>query len=377
MHENDLLMDISILYRSTQKFYDAQLKEYHLSYAQLPVLIMIYENEGIPLNEIVVRGDYDKGTISKTVKNLEALNYIRVDSSLRDKRAKALFTTEKTKQIMSQIYSIRRRWWKHLTSHMDNESFQTFVENTHDMAEVSKKISSRIENGAYYMEWKKMSLSAYEGKISSILYTGGCNFRCPMCTKKKYVFLKDEIDELKNEEIREFFRNKQNMIDAICIEGGEPFMHIHFLSSLREMKKLNYKIKIHTNGSYYEQLKTAIDQGLVDMISMSIHNSIKEYDTSIGMKGYNIDNIKKSVAYLLEGHIPYEFEIVLVKEYHTIQNVEQMANWLRGARRIVLSNYNENEDSIAKNLHPVSEDDFRIMKNIFSAQVEEVKVCYK
>lgn len=377
MQENDLLMDISILYRSTQKFYDAQLKDYHLSYAQLPVLIMIYENEGIPLNEIVTRGDYDKGTISKTVKNLESLQYIRVEASVSDKRAKALFTTEKTKQIMSQIYAIRRRWWKHLTSNMDDVSFKSFLEDTHTMAEVSKKITSRTEMNSNFMDWKKMSLSAYEGNISSVLYSGGCNFRCPMCTKKRFIFLKNDNEEIKNEEIREFLKNKQGMVDAICIDGGEPFMHTHFLNSLREMKKFGYKIKVNTNGSHYESLKKAIDEGLVDMVSMRLQNSMKEYNANIGMPNFSIENIKKSVSYLLEGHVDYEFRIILVKEYHSLKSVEQMATWIQGAKSVILYNFEEGNDSIVPNLHGVTPEDLVKMKAIIASKVERVKVCYK
>ncbi|MDO4467198.1 MAG: anaerobic ribonucleoside-triphosphate reductase activating protein [Bacillota bacterium] len=377
MKENDLLMDISILYRSTQKFYDAQLKEYHLSYAQLPVLIMIYENEGIPLNEIVSKGDYDKGTISKTVKNLESLNYIRVESSLVDKRAKALYTTEKTKQIMTDIYAIRRRWWKHLTSHMDPEKLPAFFEETHTMAEVSKKITSKSETGVYFLEWKKMSLSSYEGYISSVFYTGGCNFRCPMCTKKKFVFLKDTDNEIPNEEIREFLKNKKDMVDAICIEGGEPFMHTHFLGLLREMKKQAYKIKVMTNGSYYEPLKRAIEEGLVDMVSMRLQNSMKNYVTNIGMPDFNIENVKKSVSYLLAGHVDYEFRITLVKEFHTIQSVEQMANWIQGAKSVLLYNHENDADSIVSGLHGVEKEELFKMKAIIASKVERVKVCYK
>lgn len=49
--QNDLLMDSSILYRSTQKYYDKMLQDLNLSYAQLPILIEIYENEGISSNK--------------------------------------------------------------------------------------------------------------------------------------------------------------------------------------------------------------------------------------------------------------------------------------------------------------------------------------
>ena len=101
--QNDLLMDISILYRSTQKYYDKKLANLSLTYAQLPILIAIYEEEGISMQKIALDGGYDKGTITKNVQKLVNLGYVIVQSSIKDKRAKELYTTDKTKEVMNQI----------------------------------------------------------------------------------------------------------------------------------------------------------------------------------------------------------------------------------------------------------------------------------
>ena len=104
--QNDLLMDISILYRSTQKYYDKKLANLSLTYAQLPILIAIYEEEGISMQKIALDGGYDKGTITKNVQKLVNLGYVIVQSSIKDKRAKELYTTDKTKEVMNQIYKV-------------------------------------------------------------------------------------------------------------------------------------------------------------------------------------------------------------------------------------------------------------------------------
>lgn len=81
--QNDLLMDSSILYRSTQKYYDKMLQDLNLSYAQLPILIEIYENEGISLQQIVQVGGYDKGTVTKNVQKLNTLGYVSILTSAK------------------------------------------------------------------------------------------------------------------------------------------------------------------------------------------------------------------------------------------------------------------------------------------------------
>ena len=98
MKQNDLFMDSSILYRTTQKYFDRELQQFQLTYAQLPVLIMVYENEGISMQEIAFQGKYDKGTITKNVQKLESLGYLEVIHSSKDKRSKELYTTLKAKE---------------------------------------------------------------------------------------------------------------------------------------------------------------------------------------------------------------------------------------------------------------------------------------
>ena len=142
--QNDLLMDISILYRSTQKYYDKKLANLSLTYAQLPILIAIYEEEGISMQKIALDGGYDKGTITKNVQKLVNLGYVIVQSSIKDKRAKELYTTDKTKEVMNQIYSIRRNWWKHIIQSIPSKKIEEFSYLYEDMAENAKVFADSI-----------------------------------------------------------------------------------------------------------------------------------------------------------------------------------------------------------------------------------------
>ena len=125
-NSTDLLLDISILYRSTQKYYDKMLQSLSLTYAQLPILILIYEHEGISLQQIAYEGGYDKGTITKQVQKLQEMGYIRVQSSQRDKRAKELYTTQNARSIMNKIYGIRASWWQHISASIPENDMQKF-----------------------------------------------------------------------------------------------------------------------------------------------------------------------------------------------------------------------------------------------------------
>ena len=63
----DLLINNSILYRATQKYYDKRLEKFNIGYGQILFLMMIYENEGITMKELSRLGSFDKGTLRPRV----------------------------------------------------------------------------------------------------------------------------------------------------------------------------------------------------------------------------------------------------------------------------------------------------------------------
>ena len=66
-----LLINTSILYRSMQKFYDKRLSKYDIGSGQLPLLLLIYEHEGISMQELAKMGAFDKGTITRGLVKLD------------------------------------------------------------------------------------------------------------------------------------------------------------------------------------------------------------------------------------------------------------------------------------------------------------------
>lgn len=94
--------------------------------------------------------------------------------------------------------------------------------------------------------------------MSCSLYTGGCNLKCPYCHSKDLVYLKENMYPIVTEKINEFLESHRKDLDGIYISGGEPLMHEGVVSFLQYAKTLNYKIKIHTNGMFYERLKPSL-----------------------------------------------------------------------------------------------------------------------
>lgn len=372
--QTDFLMNISVLYRSTQKYYDRMLQSINLTYAQLPILIMIYEKEGISMREIAESGVYDKGTISKNVKHLEQQGFIHIETNKKDKRNKELYTSDFAKQNMSKIYSVRRDWWQYLIRNIDQSTFDQFIGSYDLLAKNARKFEEFNVVDLLFFDWKKVSLTNYPNHISTVFYTAGNNFRSPFDRHPELLFIKEGLAEIPKNSILDYLEHRQNRIEAVCIEGGEPFMNEHLEEFLSYCKELGYLTKVKTNGTYPDFMKDLVSKNLIDYIELEIMNSPKMYAKSIGMAQFQTDQIDQTLSCLKQEKIDYHCSIHLVREFHTLKSIESMANWLDGIGKMIVYTDIESEDTVQKSLHNVDEKTLSQMVHILQSHCKEIEV---
>jgi pyruvate formate lyase activating enzyme len=118
----------------------------------------------------------------------------------------------------------------------------------------------------------KQSLIDYPGKIASVIFTAGCNLRCPYCHNPELVDLNENTSLLDQNEILTYIKDNAVLLDAVVITGGEPLMHPDVFDFIHKIKNLGLLVKIDTNGTNPEALKKIIDEKLVDFIAMDVKN---------------------------------------------------------------------------------------------------------
>ena len=111
---------------------------------------------------------------------------------------------------------------------------------------------------------EKLSLLDFDDNITCTLFFAGCNMRCPFCHNSALVIPGMKPQFIPWEDIKDFLEKRKNVLDAVCVSGGECTLMPDLLEKLGEIKALGYKVKLDTNGSRPEILKIAVEQGLVD-----------------------------------------------------------------------------------------------------------------
>ena len=158
----------------------------------------------------------------------------------------------------------------------------------------------------------KNSFVDFPNKISSVIFTKGCNFNCWYCHNKHIIG--NETQQLIDEkEVFEFLNKRKNLIDAVVISGGEPTLQIDLKDFIIKIKKMGFCVKLDTNGSNPHIVEDLLNCNLLDYIAMDIKTSLQNYDKVCGIK-VNIENIKKTIEIIMNSNIDYEFRTTIAPE---------------------------------------------------------------
>lgn len=159
----------------------------------------------------------------------------------------------------------------------------------------------------------KFSLSDYPGKVAAVVFTQGCNFRCPWCHNGSLIAVNVPDDSLILEEkLFEFLEGRTNQLDGVIITGGEPTIQPDLPTFIYRIKAMGFLVKLDTNGGQPEVLNELLENNLVDYIAMDIKAPFAIYGRLTGVHP-PISQIKESIELIANSNIGHEFRTTVVE----------------------------------------------------------------
>lgn len=187
--------------------------------------------------------------------------------------------------------------------------------------------------------FQKLSLIDYPGKLSSVIYTRGCNFRCFYCHNPQLVLPELYGEPYSEEKIFEFLQKRRNQIDGVVITGGEPTIHQDLIALILKIKELGYSIKLDTNGTNPDMIETLLFMDLLDYIAMDVKAPLHKYDKIIGYK-IDVLRIRRSINIILNSGIEHEFRTTVVTSDLTSEDIVSIGELIRHASNYTLQQFN-------------------------------------
>ena len=217
---------------------------------------------------------------------------------------------------------------------------------------------------------QKTSLLDYPGKISAIIWTVGCNFKCPFCYNPQLV--KGEVELIDENKIFSFLKKRKNLLEAVSITGGEPLLQQDIVGFTEKLKKMGYLVKIDTNGTFPDRLEKLLDEKLVDYVSMDVKAPLEKYNELTGVK-VNVSKIKKSIEIIKNQASDYEFKTTIIPSFLSKEDIVKIAELLKNSKRYYLQQFKNDTPLISEDLRQIKPYPREYLEGI----IEQIKSFFK
>jgi pyruvate formate lyase activating enzyme len=224
--------------------------------------------------------------------------------------------------------------------------------------------------------FQKFSLIDYPHKICAIVFTQGCNFRCPYCHNPELIDMKRSgSDGLKEEEILSFLEKRQGKLEAVTITGGEPLLQDGLGNFLLKVKGLGYLIKLDTNGSFPQRLEKILESRAVDYIAMDIKTSLDKYE-SVVRKKIETAQLLKSIRLIMDSGLGYEFRTTVVKPLIEKDDFTKIGHLVKDSHLYVLQRFVSSKvlDDECLDMHSYSDEELDCFKQIMEGFVQRCSI---
>ena len=222
----------------------------------------------------------------------------------------------------------------------------------------------------------KSSLIDYPGKVSAVIFTQGCNFRCGFCHNASLIRLEapNFKSQIPNEEVLNFLKKRLEKLDGVVITGGEPTLQPDLVEFIKKIKKLGFSVKLDTNGSSPTVLNNLITKQLIDYIAMDIKNSSERYQETCGYPFSG--NIQESIKLIMDSGIDYEFRTTVLPAFHNKGSVEELIKSIKGAKRYVIQNFRNGNvyNPDLKEAKSFTRAELRALQTIAREYIDDVQV---
>jgi pyruvate formate lyase activating enzyme len=168
------------------------------------------------------------------------------------------------------------------------------------------------------------SLNDYPGRVAAVVFTQGCNFRCPFCHNSELLGGNRPAGEIiPAEYVLEKLGQRRNRIESVVLSGGEPTLQPGLADFMEPLRSLGFLLKLDTNGSRPQVIQHLLLEGLLDYIAMDVKAPLDKYALLSGapVRG---EIIRESIKIISKSGVAHEFRTTWVPQLHSPEDKEKL-----------------------------------------------------
>ena len=215
---------------------------------------------------------------------------------------------------------------------------------------------------------QKTSLIDFPDRIATVLFTPGCNLRCPYCHNWRIV-LDPKPPFLNEQTVIQILEKRKKYVDAVAVTGGEPTMHREIPKFLKKLKEKGFAVKLDTNGFFPRVLKKCLPH--MDYVALDVKTSLEKY-RRLGAK--DTADFLRTVEILKNGKVEYEFRATVVPGFDDEEDIPKMGEIVKGGKRFAFQQFilGDTLDKTFNNVKPYAAEVISKFADVMKQYVDEI-----
>lgn len=177
----------------------------------------------------------------------------------------------------------------------------------------------------------------YPGKLAAVLFLVGCPLRCAYCSNPHLIPV--GAGDYDPEKVFEWLKSRVGRLEAVVFSGGEALMQGDCLFDyMRRVRELGFKIGLHTNGFYPENLARGAE--LIDWVGIDYKATQTNYEKLTGID-IAYDRMLKSLDVWAQTGKPAEVRVTCDPRFVSVDDLRGIAHDVasRGFKQFAVQKY--------------------------------------
>lgn len=187
---------------------------------------------------------------------------------------------------------------------------------------------------------KGSSLLNYPGVLSSILFFGGCNLKCPYCHNPELARNSSLLPGETVDDTLAWLQRRRGFDDGVVITGGEPTLlpYPALFDLIEQIKGMGFKVKLDTNGLRPEVIEGLLDAALLDTVALDLKTDPRRYG-ELGGPGEAPSLLNETLQAIKASGVEYEVRTTCAPGLVEEADIRAMGEFMGGCRKWVLQQF--------------------------------------
>jgi pyruvate formate lyase activating enzyme len=148
----------------------------------------------------------------------------------------------------------------------------------------------------------RLSTCDWPGQLAATVFCQGCAWDCPYCHNPGLRQAQPDAP-ISWSSILDFLDSRRGLLDAVVFSGGEPTLQPAILDAVEDVRKLGFRIGLHTAGMMPDRFGLLLPS--LDWVGFDVKAPFHAYSGITGAERSGSDALA-SLRLLLESRVPHE-----------------------------------------------------------------------